>query len=205
MHAFMYVAHGAQVSLDAWRLWQDIGQRLRGEHGGAQASAAMHCDPATRHGAHPGLRQQQPIHRHIPGAVSAAATPTHSTQAFRRHKQVHVFDQACAQCMLASLTLPQPGTADLTADVNFAHAQRAIGAKDSAYAARLLPSADSCAAVQFRGPVTQSAFLEEMGIQARMETLLKTATPAQVRRCRPPAAVHCPAGAQHPGRIRQAD
>jgi NADH dehydrogenase [ubiquinone] 1 alpha subcomplex assembly factor 7 len=70
-------------------------------------------------------------------------------QALRRHRRHDV--------------LAEPGTADLTAHVDFA-----------AFAA-----AARAAGARAWGPVTQRAFLRALGIEARKATLLERATPAQ--------------------------
>ena len=57
--------------------------------------------------------------------------------------------------------LSRPGSADLTADVDFA-ALRKVAAKDN----RLIAF----------GPVTQTSFLKSLGIDVRLEMLLKNAT-----------------------------
>ena len=113
---------------------------------------------------------------------SICACPHAWWQAFRKHQQVHVFDKVDKHSCLDSPVhdiITQPGTADLTADVNFYHARRGIGKDGLARHLRIFILRVIVVTVQFRGPVTQKAFLEEMGAAARMENLLKTATPSQ--------------------------
>jgi len=69
-------------------------------------------------------------------------------RAFRSHKQVDPLDE--------------PGTADLTADVDFSYLRRMIG--------------DRCA---MYGPATQQSFLNNMGIQYRIKALWLKATDEQ--------------------------
>lgn len=114
-----------EVSLDSMRLYRQIGNRLRGVHGGT----ALILD------------------------YGSTELYSDTFRAFRKHQQVHVFDQ--------------PGTSDLTADVNFMHVRRGLGQ-----------------GVMCRGPVTQKAFLEEMGIEARVEVLLKQANHTQAHSIR---------------------
>ena len=74
-----------------------------------------------------------------------------SLQALRRHAPHGV--------------LQDPGSADLTAHVDFAALVRAAEE----------------AGVRAQGPVPQGAFLKRLGLEARAATLLRTATPAQAR------------------------
>lgn len=76
-------------------------------------------------------------------------------RAFRDHKETHIFDG--------------PGTADLTADVNFGDLYRAFrmhAAKDGK---------DALNSLKVVAPMTQQGFLRGMGIDARAEVLCKTA------------------------------
>jgi NADH dehydrogenase [ubiquinone] 1 alpha subcomplex assembly factor 7 len=72
-------------------------------------------------------------------------------QALRRHQRHAVLDE--------------PGSADLTAHVDFA-----------AFAA-----AARASGAEIFGPVTQRAFLRHLGLEARRDALLKNATPAQAQ------------------------
>ncbi|XP_064624167.1 protein arginine methyltransferase NDUFAF7, mitochondrial-like [Lineus longissimus] len=58
--------------------------------------------------------------------------------------------------------LNEPGSADLTADVDFSYLKEMAGQKVSSY-----------------GPITQDQFLYHMGIGARLQVLLGSATPSQ--------------------------
>ncbi|EDV29842.1 uncharacterized protein TRIADDRAFT_52674 [Trichoplax adhaerens] len=69
-------------------------------------------------------------------------TGTDTIRAFRKHKQVHVLDA--------------PGSADLTADVDFAFLKYTVENT-----------------VKFYGPIPQGQFLLQMGIQARLKMLIK--------------------------------
>jgi len=83
------------------------------------------------------------------GRSESAAGPT--LQAVRHH-QPHA-------------VLEDPGSADLTAHVDFA----------------ALTTAAMTAGAEVQGPVTQGGFLKALGIEARAEALLKSATPDQAR------------------------
>lgn len=71
-------------------------------------------------------------------------------RAFRDHKEVHVFDQ--------------PGTADLTADVNFGHIAGFLTKKPP-------NEAPTEGKIEMLGPITQHDFLHGMGIEARLQVL----------------------------------
>ncbi|XP_042884329.1 protein arginine methyltransferase NDUFAF7, mitochondrial-like isoform X2 [Penaeus japonicus] len=73
---------------------------------------------------------------------------TDTFRAFKNHKQHH--------------PLCEPGTADLTADVDFAYLKKQVQEDLITY-----------------GPVTQSFFLQNMGIEARLATLLKNSKPEE--------------------------
>jgi NADH dehydrogenase [ubiquinone] 1 alpha subcomplex assembly factor 7 len=76
-------------------------------------------------------------------------------RAFRKHKEAGVFDE--------------PGTADLTSDVNFGHIAN-IFARAEPSTQPLLP---------MLGPITQRQFLLSMAIQARAEVLCRGVEPRQ--------------------------
>jgi NADH dehydrogenase [ubiquinone] 1 alpha subcomplex assembly factor 7 len=75
------------------------------------------------------------------------------TDTFRAFRQHRLFDPLC-----------EPGTADLTADVDFNYLKRNIGDKVMSF-----------------GPVTQETFLHNMGIGVRLEVLLSKANEEQRR------------------------
>ncbi len=83
------------------------------------------------------------------GRCESAAGP--SLQAVRQHQSYAV--------------LEDPGSADLTAHVDFA----------------ALAAAATIAGAEVRGPVAQGGFLKALGIDARTEALLGSATPNQAR------------------------
>ncbi|XP_031558295.1 protein arginine methyltransferase NDUFAF7, mitochondrial-like [Actinia tenebrosa] len=71
-----------------------------------------------------------------------------SLRAFSKHKLHDVLDA--------------PGTADMTANVNFAYLKQSLGEKAKSF-----------------GPVTQTSFLKEMGIDERMKVLMANASESQ--------------------------
>ncbi|XP_047483297.1 protein arginine methyltransferase NDUFAF7, mitochondrial-like isoform X1 [Penaeus chinensis] len=73
---------------------------------------------------------------------------TDTFRAFKNHKQHH--------------PLSEPGTADLTADVDFAYLKKQVQEDLITY-----------------GPVTQSFFLQNMGIEVRLANLLKNSKPEE--------------------------
>ncbi|XP_071795562.1 protein arginine methyltransferase NDUFAF7, mitochondrial-like isoform X1 [Asterias amurensis] len=77
-------------------------------------------------------------------------TKTDTLRGFRKH---HLHDVLC-----------EPGTADLTADVDFSYFRHIVKSKVSTH-----------------GPITQEVFLKAMGIETRLKMLLKSATPEQSR------------------------
>jgi len=79
----------------------------------------------------------------------STSEPGETLQAVRRHAPHPV--------------LERPGEADLTAHVDFAALARAAAGTGA----------------RVYGPVTQGAFLDQLGIRTRAETLLRTASPAQ--------------------------
>uniref|UniRef100_A0A674NEN5 Protein arginine methyltransferase NDUFAF7 n=1 Tax=Takifugu rubripes TaxID=31033 RepID=A0A674NEN5_TAKRU len=78
-------------------------------------------------------------------------TKTDTLRGFKGHRQHHV--------------LADPGSADLTADVDFRYLRRMAGG-----------------GVACMGPLAQRAFLKNMGIDARMQVLLRNCTDASTRK-----------------------
>lgn len=78
-------------------------------------------------------------------------TKTDTFRGFKGHQLHHVLDS--------------PGSADLTADVDFSYLRRMAG------------DGVSCL-----GPVTQRTFLKNMGIDARMQALLRSCSDESVRK-----------------------
>ena len=76
-------------------------------------------------------------------------------RAFRAHKEVNIFDN--------------PGSADVTADVNFGDLQLAFASGSSLHK-------DVGSEVKTFGPVTQRTFLFGMGLSARLDMLCKNTT-----------------------------
>ncbi|XP_038074573.1 protein arginine methyltransferase NDUFAF7, mitochondrial-like isoform X2 [Patiria miniata] len=75
-------------------------------------------------------------------------TKTDTLRGFKKHR---LHDVLC-----------EPGTADLTADVDFSYFRQIVQGKASTY-----------------GPITQESFLKAMGIETRLKMLLKSATAEQ--------------------------
>eukprot|EP00048_Salpingoeca_helianthica_P014286 m.220958 g.220958 ORF g.220958 m.220958 type:complete len:398 (-) comp15685_c0_seq1:39-1232(-) len=121
-----------------------------------RAAEVLLCDPSLPVGAvvelsFDGLVAAKAVARHLaPGGAALVVDygevnkTSDTLRAFRKHKQVHVFDE--------------PGTADLTCDVNFNHLARAL----------VNPGT-----VSVHGPVTQQLFLQRMGIATRAAALTR--------------------------------